>query len=109
MLDLINNKVQLKEIDLSSNLLGNNFSESLSEYLKLNEYIQKLDISCNFIEEGNAATLKDSLENNPNVIKIDVRNNKLNEDTVDEINQIVMKNYLASKGIPFKDLKECKY
>ena len=108
VLDLLNNKVQLREIDLSANLLGNNFCESLSEYLKLNEYIQKLDISCNFIEEGNAATLKDSLENNPNVIKIDVRNNKLNDDTVEEINEIVMKNYLTSKNIPYKDYRDCK-
>ena len=70
-IDLLNNKVRLREIDLSANLLGNMFCESLSEYLKLNEFIQKIDISANFIEDSNAATLTDSLENNPNIIKIE--------------------------------------
>ncbi len=84
------------------------FCEHLSEYLKLNPDIRKVDISCNFIEESNAAILKDSLEHNKNIIKIDVRNNLLNEDSVEEINEIVMKNYLAFKKIPYRDIKECK-
>jgi hypothetical protein len=82
------------------------FCESLAEFLKLNRSIKSLDISCNFIDDSNAATLKDSLEGNPNIIEIDVRNNQLNEETLDEINEIITKNYLASKDIPFKKLGE---
>lgn len=82
------------------------FCESLAEFLKLNRSIKSLDISCNFIDDSNAATLKDSLEGNPNIIQIDVRNNQLSEETEEEINEIITKNYLASKNIPFKKLGE---
>lgn len=82
------------------------FCESLAEFLKLNRSIRILDISCNFIDDSNAATLKDSLEGNPNIIEIDVRNNQLSEDTEEEINEIITKNFLSSKNIPFKKLGE---
>jgi len=82
------------------------FCESLAEFLKLNRSIKILDISCNFIDDSNAATLKDSLEGNPNIIEIDVRNNHLSQDTEEDINEIITKNYLASKDIPFKKLGE---
>ena len=82
------------------------FCESLAEFLKLNRSIKRLDISCNFIEDGNSSTLKDSLEGNPNIIEIDVRNNALSEETMEEINEIVTKNFLASKNIPYKKLGE---
>ena len=82
------------------------FCESLAEFLKLNKSIKILDISCNFIDDSNAATLKDSLEGNENIIEIDVRNNQLTEDTEEEINEIITKNYLASKNIPYKKLGE---
>ena len=32
----------------------------------------------------------------------------MNDDTVEEINEIVMKNYLTSKNIPYKDYRDCK-
>jgi len=82
------------------------FCESLAEFLKLNKSIKVLDISCNFIDDSNAATLKDSLEGNENIIEIDVRNNQLTEETEEEINEIITKNYLASKNIPYKKLGE---
>lgn len=85
------------------------FCESLAEFLKINRTIRRLDISCNFIDDSNANTLKDSLESNSNIIEIDVRNNQLSEDTEQEINEIVTKNMLMSKNIPFKRLGECKY
>jgi Ran GTPase-activating protein (RanGAP) involved in mRNA processing and transport len=94
-IDLLDSKTQrLQEIDFSANLLGNLFCEHLAEYLKLNKDIRKVDISCNFVEESNAAILKDSLESNKNIIKVDIRNNLMNEGTVEEINEIVMKNFL---------------
>lgn len=82
------------------------FCESLAEFLKLNKSIKVLDISCNFIDDSNAATLKDSLEGNENIVEIDVRNNQLTEETEEEINEIITKNYLASKNIPYKKLGE---
>lgn len=82
------------------------FCESLAEFLNLNRAIRKLDISCNFIDDSNAATLKDSLINNSNIIDIDVRNNQLTEETEEEINEIITKNYLKSKDIPYKKLGE---
>ena len=82
------------------------FCESLAEFLKLNQSIKILDISCNFIDDSNAATLKDSLEGNNNIIEIDVRNNQLSDETVEEIDEIITKNFLASKSIPFKKLGE---
>lgn len=95
-IDLLDSKTQrLQEIDFSANLLGNLFCEHLSEYLKLNKDIRKVDLSCNFIEESNAAIFKDSLESNRNIIKVDVRNNQMSEQTVEEINEIVMRNYLS--------------
>jgi len=84
------------------------FCESLAEFLKINHTIRRLDISCNFIDDSNANTLKDSLESNSNIIEIDVRNNQLSEETEQEINEIVTKNMLMSKNIPFKRLGECK-
>ena len=63
-----------------------------------------INFSCNFIDDSNAATLKDSLESNTNIIEIDVRNNRLSEQTEEDINEIMTKNYLASKNIPFKKL-----
>ena len=85
------------------------FCESLAEFLKLNKTIRRLDISCNFIDDSNASTLKDSLESNTNVIEIDVRNNQLSADIEEEINEIVTRNLLASKKIPYKRLADCKY
>ena len=82
------------------------FCESLAEFLKLNRSIKILDISCNFIDDSNAATLKASLEGNPNIIELDVRNNQLSDETEEETNEIITKNYLASKNIPFKKLGE---
>lgn len=82
------------------------FCESLAEFLKLNKSIKVLDISCNFIDDSNAATLKDSLEGNENIVEIDVRNNQLTEETEEEINEIITKNFLASKNIPYKKLGE---
>jgi Ran GTPase-activating protein (RanGAP) involved in mRNA processing and transport len=105
-IDLLNNSSNLESLSLSSNSLGHMFCESLAEFLKLNRSIKILDISCNFIDDSNAATLKDSLEGNPNIIEIDVRNNQLSEETVEEIGEIITKNFLSSKSIPFKKLGE---
>jgi hypothetical protein len=105
-IDLLNNSSNLESLSLSSNSLGHMFCESLAEFLKLNKSIKILDISCNFIDDSNAATLKDSLEGNENIIEIDVRNNQLTEETEEEINEIITKNYLASKNIPYKKLGE---
>lgn len=46
-IDLLNNNSGLQFLGLSSNSLGNMFSESLAEYLKMNESIENVDISCN--------------------------------------------------------------
>lgn len=103
-IDLLNNSSNLYSLSLSSNSLGHMFCESLAEFLNLNKAIAKIDISCNFIDDSNAATLKDSLESNRNIIDIDVRNNRLSEQTEEDINEIITKNYLNSKNIPFKKL-----
>ena len=67
-IDLLNNNSCLEFLGLSSNMLGNMFSESLAEFVKMNQSIQSLDVSCNQITESNAETLKDSLQSNPNVV-----------------------------------------
>jgi hypothetical protein len=85
------------------------FCESLSEFLKLNRTIKKLDISCNFIEDSNASTLKDSLESNTNIIDVDVRNNQLSPPVEREINEIVTKNLLLSKNIPYQKVPDRKH
>ena len=103
-IDLLNNSSNLERISLSSNSLGLMFCESLAEFLNLNKSIRKLDISCNFIDDSNAATLKESLINNTNIIEVDVRQNQLSEATSEEISEIITKNYLASKDIPYKKL-----
>ena len=105
-IDLLNNSSNLESLSLSSNSLGHMFCESLAEFLKLNRSIKILDISCNFIDDSNAATLKASLEGNPNIIELDVRNNQLSDETEEAINEIITKNFLASKNIPFKKLGE---
>lgn len=103
-IDLRNNSSNLESLSLSSNSLNYMFCESLAEFLKINKSIKSLDISCNFIDDSNAATLKASLVDAPNIIEIDVRNNKLSEETEEEVNEIITKNLLMSKGIPFKKL-----
>jgi len=107
-LDLLNNDSQLEFLSLSSNSLGHMFCESLSEFLKLNRSIKRLDISCNFIDDSNASTLMDALESNPNIVEIDIRNNQLSEETEEDISEIVTKNLLQSKNIPYKKLEDCK-
>lgn len=84
------------------------FCESLAEFLKINRTIRRIDISCNFIDDSNANTLKDSLESNTNIIEIDVRNNQLSEETEQEINEIITKNMLMAKNIPYKRLTDSK-
>ena len=106
-IDLLNNNSNLDFLSLSSNSLGHMFCESLSEYLKMNQAIRRIDISCNFIDDSNASTLKDSLESNENIIYIDIRNNQFSEETEQEINEIVTKNMLKSKNIPYKRLGDC--
>lgn len=107
-IDLLNNNSGLETLGLSSNSLGNMFCEALSEFLKMNESIQSVDVSCNSIAESNAATLKDSLEGNGNITFVDVRSNELLPETVQEINEIVTKNYLTKKGISYNKLGERK-
>lgn len=104
-LDLMNNSSNLEFISLSSNSLGQVFCESLAEFLQQNKAIRRLDISCNQIEDSHAATLKDSLINNPNIIEIDVRQNRFDEETEKQISEIVTKNYLESKNIPYVPLE----
>ena len=83
------------------------FSESLAEFLKSDRSLKRLDISCNFLDESNAGTLKASLEGNPNIIEIDVRGNiHLSDDTIADLEEIVTKNLLNSKGIPYKKLTD---
>ena len=83
------------------------FSESLAEFLKSDRSLKRLDISCNFLDESNAGTLKASLEGNPNIIEIDVRGNiHLSDDTIAYLEEIVTKNLLNSKGIPYKKLTD---
>lgn len=83
------------------------FSESLAEFLKSDRALKRLDISCNFLDESNAGTLKASLEGNPNIIEIDVRGNiHLSDDTIADLEEIVTKNLLNSKGIPYKKLTD---
>jgi hypothetical protein len=83
------------------------FSESLAEFLKSDRSLKRLDISCNFLDESNAGTLKASLEGNPNIIEIDVRGNiHLSDDTISDLEEIVTKNLLNSKGIPYKKLTD---
>jgi hypothetical protein len=106
--DLQNNNSELESLSLSSNSLGHMFCESLSEFLKLNRTIKSLDISCNFIEDSNASTLKDSLESNTNIIEVDVRNNQLSAPVEREINEIVTKNLLLSKNIPYQKVPDRK-
>lgn len=93
-IDLLNNNSSLEHISLSSNSLGHMFCESLAEFIKLNRSLRRLDISCNFIDDSSFATLKHSLESNSNIIEIDIRNNQLSEETEEEINEIVTKNFL---------------
>lgn len=106
--DLLNNNSELESLSLSSNSLGAMFCESLAEFLKLNRTIKQLDISCNFIDDSNASTLKDSLESNTNIVDVDVRNNHLSEGIEREINEIVTRNLLLSKKIPYQRVPECK-
>ena len=83
------------------------FSESLAEFLKSDRSLKRLDIYCNFLDESNAGTLKASLEGNPNIIEIDVRGNiHLSDDTIADLEEIVTKNLLNSKGIPYKKLTD---
>lgn len=84
------------------------FSESLAEFVKMNQSIQNLDISCNQISESNAETLKDSLQSNPNIVQIDVRANQLTKETIEDINEIVLKNYLKKQKITYNKLGNCK-
>ena len=107
-MDLLENNSQLISLSLSSNSLAHQFCEKLSEFLKLNEYIRSVDISCNFIDDGNVGVLKDAIESNPNIIELDVRSNELTPEVEAEIKEIITKNFLNSKDIPYKKLSECK-
>lgn len=99
----------LEFISLSSNSLGHMFCESLSEYIKINKYIRRFDISCNFIDDGSASTLKDALQTNTNIIEIDIRNNQFSDVIEQDMKDIVTKNMLHSKNIPYKKITDCKY
>ena len=105
-IDLLNSNSELESLSLSSNALQHMFCESLAEFLKKNKSIRSLDISCNLIDDTNAATLKTSLRDNDTILEIDVRNNQLSDETEEEINEIITRNYLASKNIPFKRLAD---
>ena len=95
-IDLRVKNSKLKVLNLSANLLGNMFCESLSEYITNNKEIKELDISCNKIEESNAPTLKGSLVANEQIIFFDVSKNLFSQETEEEINEIVTKNFLKS-------------
>jgi hypothetical protein len=107
--DLKQHDYSLEEINFRGNSLGGLFARALSELI-LKTTLKKIDISCNFIEKKDAVAILDSLRDNSNIIEFDIRNNKIKEteverknDDVDlkEIEEIVTKNFLASKNIPY--------
>lgn len=112
-IDLMGHKgLVLQRLNLSSNALGKGFAESLAELIKKNQTLKSIDISCNFIDDGSASTLstlKDSLRSNPRIVEFDMRNNEVQDETEEEIKQIITKNKLESQGIPFSKLAECKF
>ena len=95
-IDLRVKESKLETLNLAANLLGNMFCESLSEYISYNQSIKRLDISSNEIDDSNAATLKGSLLANERIIQFDVKENKFTNETVEEIGEMVTKNFLKS-------------
>ena len=73
----------------------------------MNHCIRRLDISCNFIDDSTASTLIDAIDTNTNIIELDIRNNSLSEPNLDEVKDIITKNMLSSKKIPYKKLGDC--
>ena len=111
-IDLMGHKgLVLQRLNLSSNALGKGFAESLAELIKKNQTLRAIDVSCNFIDDENSSTLstlKDSLRSNPRIVEFDLRNNQIQDETEEEVKQIITKNKLESQGIPFSKLAECK-
>ena len=94
------NKV-LEELNFRGNSLEGLFARALAQLI-LDTTLRKIDISCNFIEKKDAVSILDSLKENPNIIEFDIRNNKIKDaETEEEIAEVVTKNFLASKNIPY--------
>lgn len=99
--DLKEHNHTLEEINVRGNSLEGLFARALAELI-LDTNLKKIDISCNFIEKKDAISILDSLRDNPHIVEFDIRNNKIKDPEVEEeINEIVTKNYLASKKIPY--------
>lgn len=99
--DLKEHNHTLEEINLRGNSLEGAFAKALAELI-LDTHLKKIDVSCNFIEKKDAISILDSLNDNSQIVEFDIRNNKIKDAEVEEeINEIVTKNYLAAKNIPY--------
>ena len=94
------NKV-LKEVNFRGNELKDTFARALAELI-LDTSLNKIDISCNGIKRADAISILDSLKDNSQIVEFDIRNNEIKDPTVEaEITEIVTKNYLSFKNIPY--------
>jgi len=99
--DLKEHNKSLEELNLRGNELKDTFARALAELI-LDTSLKKIDISCNEIKRADAISIMDSLKDNPNIVEFDIRNNDIKDPSVEsEINEIVTKNYLKSKKIPY--------
>lgn len=91
----------LEEVNFRGNSLENSFARALAELI-LDTSLKKIDVSCNSIDKENARAILDSLKDNPDIIEFDIRNNLIKDAVLEgEISEVVTKNYLASKNIPY--------
>lgn len=99
--DLQENNSTLQELNLRGNSLGSDFAKALGGVI-LKQCVRKLDISCNFLTRDDAVSILKDIKDNKTLVEFDIRNNKIKDVEVEEeINEIVTKNYLASKNINY--------
>lgn len=99
--DLKEHNKTLEELNLRANELKDTFARALAELI-LDTSVRKIDIACNGIKRADAISIMDSLKDNPYIVEFDIRNNEIKDPVVEaEIAEIVTKNYLASKNIPY--------
>ena len=93
----------MEEINFRANALDTDFTIALSKLLLRGCSLKRVDISCNHIKKKDAQALRTSLEENKTpLLKLDIRNNHIeDQEEEDAIHEIVRKNYLGSRGIPY--------
>ncbi|KAF9390630.1 hypothetical protein CPB97_008819 [Podila verticillata] len=87
----------LTALDLSSNSIGDNGTQVLSEALKTNSTLTTLYLGCNSIGDNGAQAVVEAIKTNSTLISLELQNNSIGDNGAQALHQVSMSIILAEE------------